>query len=105
MRKDMLLKEWLRKTGYAEENELTYEIKVGFMLTSDCDNYVLECFADLYIDGKIAEMQTIDFIESTDEIEKVPASMKRKAKSFVEYFKAWSAFQHNISYKDEIITV
>lgn len=38
----MLLKEWLKKTAYAEENELTYEIKVGFMLSYDGDNYVLE---------------------------------------------------------------
>lgn len=105
MRKDMLLKEWLKKTGNAEENELTYEIKVGFMLNYDGDSWVLECFADLYIDGKIEEMHTIDFIESADEIEKVPASMKRKAKSFVEYFKAWGAFKHNISYNDKLITV
>ena len=101
----MLLKEWLKKTRYAEESELTYEIKVGFMLSSDGDNWVLECFADLYIDGKIEEMQTIDFIKSVDEIEKIPASMKRKAKSFVEYFRAWGAFKHNISYKDELILV
>lgn len=97
----MLLKDWCKKVRYADD----YKIQVGFMLCYGDDNWVLECFADLYIDGEREETETIDLIESADEIEKIPANMKRKAKSFYEYFKACSAFQDTISLKDELISV
>lgn len=100
----MLLKDWRKKVRYADE----YEIQVKFMLVSDGDKNVLEAFADLYIDGKCAETEIIDKIETDDIVEKIPASMKRKAKAFYEYFKAHGVFTDEIdeiSYNDNIIIV
>ena len=101
MRKDMLLKDWSRKARYADE----CKIKVGFMLSPDDDSWVLECFADLYIGGEIEETETIDLLESVDEIEKIPANMKRKAKAFFEYFKACNVFENSIEFNQELIRV
>lgn len=107
----MLLKDWCKKVRYADE----YEIKVGAMLSYDGEEIILECFADLYVDGELEETEILDLmteridIESRfkilDGIEEIPKNMKRKAKAFVKYFKACDAFENAIQYIDELILV
>lgn len=103
------MREWLKKVRYADE----YEIKVGAMLSYDCEEIVLECFADLYIDGELEKTEILDLITERidiesrfkilDGIEEIPKNMKRKAKAFVEYFKSCYVFQDVISFNDKLI--
>lgn len=104
MRKDMLLKDWCKKVRYS----IDYKIKVQFMFCINDDNgeNALYCFADLYRDGRLEATEIIDrIVIEADDIEKIPASMKRKAKSFYEYFKACDAFENTIQYIDKLITL
>lgn len=95
----MLLKDWCKKIRYADD----YKIQVIALKSYDDDTCEIACTADLYIDGEIEATEYIDIIENADDIDEIPTKTKRKAKAFVEYFKACDAFENAIQYIDKLV--